>query len=110
MTDSFHKDFLNGGPGYIGSHIYLRLLNSLVGETIFDNFCNSYNIALACVELITGRKPTLLHGEICDSAAWESALNASGAMAFIHLAGIKSVCDLVKKSRWLITRIMWHAT
>ena len=98
MTDSFYKDCLSGGPGYIGSRIYLELLNCVVGETVFDNFCNSNTIALACVKLITGKKPRLVHGEICNNAAWESALNASVVMSVIHLAGLKSVCDLVKKS------------
>ena len=61
--------FVTGGAGYIGSHTCVELLNAGHDVTVFDNFCNSQPEALARVQRITGKKPTLVQGDIRDSAA-----------------------------------------
>ncbi len=58
-----------GGAGYIGSHTCVELLNAGHDVTMFYNFCNSQPEALARVERITGKKPTLIRGDIRDRAA-----------------------------------------
>ena len=63
---------------------------------MFDNFCNSQPEALARVQRITGKKPTLVQGDIRDSAALEAALRTSGASAVIHFAGLKAVGESVQ--------------
>jgi UDP-glucose 4-epimerase len=88
--------FVTGGAGYIGSHTCVELLNAGHEVTVFDNFCNSQPEALARVLRITGKKPTLIQGDIRDSAALVAALRSSGASAVIHFAGLKAVGESVQ--------------
>jgi UDP-glucose 4-epimerase len=89
--------FVTGGAGYIGSHTCVELLNAGHDVTVFDNFCNSQPEALARVQRITGKKPTLIQGDIRDGAALEAALRQSQASAVIHFAGLKAVGESVQK-------------
>ena len=88
--------FVTGGAGYIGTHTCVELLNAGHDVTVFDNFCNSQPEALARVQRISGKKPTLVQGDIRDSAALEAALRTSGASAVIHFAGLKAVGESVQ--------------
>jgi UDP-glucose 4-epimerase len=88
--------FVTGGAGYIGSHTCVELLNAGFDVTVFDNFSNSQPEALARVQRITGKKPTLVQGDIRDSAALVAALRSSGASAVIHFAGLKAVGESVQ--------------
>lgn len=87
--------FITGGAGYIGSHTCVELLNAGHQVTVFDNFSNSQPEALVRVERITGKKLTLIEGDIRDQAALQSALRNSGANAVIHFAGLKAVGESV---------------
>lgn len=87
---------VTGGAGYIGSHTCVELLNAGQQVTVFDNFCNSQPEALARVERITGKRPTLIHGDIRDRQALVAALRDSGARAVIHFAGLKAVGESVE--------------
>jgi UDP-glucose 4-epimerase len=88
--------FVTGGAGYIGSHTCVELLNAGLDVTVFDNFCNSQPEALVRVARITGRKPTLVQGDVRDRAALAAALRSSGAKAVIHFAGLKAVGESVQ--------------
>lgn len=88
--------FVTGGAGYIGSHTCVELLNAGHEVTVFDNFCNSQPEALARVQRITGKTPTLVQGDIRDSAVLAAALRISGASAVIHFAGLKAVGESVQ--------------
>ncbi len=88
--------FVTGGAGYIGSHACVELLTAGEDVTVFDNFCNSQPEALVRVERITGKKPTLVQGDIRDGVALTAALRASGASAVIHFAGLKAVGESVQ--------------
>jgi UDP-glucose 4-epimerase len=88
--------FVTGGAGYIGTHTCVALLNAGFDVTVFDNFCNSQPEALTRVQCITGKKPTLVQGDIRDSLALVAALRSSGASAVIHFAGLKAVGDSVQ--------------
>ena len=88
--------FVTGGAGYIGSHTCVELLNAGHDVTVFDNFCNSQPEALARVQRITGKQPSLVQGDIRDSAALVAALRDSGATAVIHFAGLKAVGESVQ--------------
>lgn len=88
--------FVTGGAGYIGTHTCVELLNAGHEVTVFDNFSNSQPEALARVQRISGKKPTLVQGDICDSAALVAALRTSGASAVIHFAGLKAVGESVQ--------------
>jgi UDP-glucose 4-epimerase len=89
--------FVTGGAGYIGSHTCVELLNAGHDVCVYDNFCNSQPEALARVERITGKKPTLIQGDIRDKAALAAALRTSGAAAVIHFAGLKAVGESVEQ-------------
>ena len=109
MTDSFHKVFLTGGTGYIGSHTCVELLIAGMDVKLFDNFCNSHPLALARAAYITGKKPTVEQGDfIQEIATFGTALRTSGAseaMFFVRLRHLVSQF----KSRWPITITMWQA-
>ena len=97
VTDSFHKVCLSSGAGYIGSHIWVMLLNAGVGLTMFDNFCNSHPLAFARVTQITGKEPTWVQGAIIqESASIGAALRPIDAFEVILFVGSKSVCESVK--------------
>ena len=97
MTDSFYKVILIGGTGYIGSYNCGELFNAGIDVTVFDNYCNSYPLALAGVEQITDNKATLVQGDIRDSSALESALRSSVAKVVINFAELKYVGGSVEK-------------
>ena len=88
--------FVTGGAGYIGAHTCVELLLAGHEVTVFDNFCNSQPEALARVQRITGKIPTLMQGDIRNSQALETALRQSGATAVIHFAGLKAVGESVQ--------------
>lgn len=87
---------VTGGAGYIGSHTCVELLNAGHDVTVFDNFSNSRPEALARVERITGKKTSLVQGDVRDSVALTRALRGSGATAVIHFAGLKAVGESVQ--------------
>ena len=89
--------FVTGGAGYIGSHACVELLNAGYDVTVFDNFCNSAPEAVARVQRITGKKLTLVHGDIRDRAALSTALSDSKATAVVHFAGLKAVGESVQQ-------------
>ena len=87
--------FVTGGAGYIGSHTCVELLNAGYSVTVFDNFSNSKPEALLRVERITGKSVRTVQGDVRDRASLHKALQASGAAAVIHFAGLKSVGESV---------------
>jgi UDP-glucose 4-epimerase len=87
--------FVTGGAGYIGTHTCVELLNAGHEVTVFDNFSNSQPEALARVEQITGKKLSLVQGDIRDPMALLNALRQSQATAVIHFAGLKAVGESV---------------
>jgi UDP-glucose 4-epimerase len=94
----FNKLILvTGGAGYIGSHTCVELLQAGHDVVMFDDFSNSHPEALKRVEQITGRKPSLVQGDIRDQSAIESALRQYRCQAVIHFAGLKAVGGSVVK-------------
>jgi UDP-glucose 4-epimerase len=88
---------VTGGAGYIGSHTCVELINAGYEVTVFDNFSNSSPEALARVERITGKKVSIVRGDVRDRASLVAALRESGANAVIHFAGLKAVGESVAK-------------
>ena len=86
---------LTGGAGYIGSHTALALLDAGEDIIIVDNFCNSSPKVLDRLAAIAGRRPTLIHGDCCDTAAMEQLFSAYDISAVIHFAGLKAVGESV---------------
>lgn len=88
---------VTGGAGYIGSHTCVELLNSGQEVVVFDNFCNSHPESIRRVEMITGKKVTVVKGDIRDQAAVEAALRQYDCRSVIHFAGLKAVGESVEK-------------
>lgn len=88
---------ITGGAGYIGSHTCVELLLAGHEVVVFDSFSNSHPEALRRVEQVTGRKVSVIHGDIRDQSAIEAALRQYQCQAVIHFAGLKAVGESVEK-------------
>lgn len=91
------KILLTGGAGYIGTHTCIELLLAGHDVVVFDNFCTSSLEALNRVKKITGRKLTIIKGDIRDQLAIEKALLQNKCEAVIHFAGLKNVGESIEK-------------
>ena len=88
---------VTGGAGYIGSHAVLELLQSGFEVTVLDNLCNSSPEALERVAAITGRRATLVAGDIRDEALLTRTFARQRFDAAIHFAGLKAVGESVDR-------------
>lgn len=88
---------VTGGAGYIGTHICVELLAAGHDVVVFDNFSNSQPESLQRVEHISGRKVTLVQGDIRDGEALAAALTQHTVKAVIHCAGLKAVGESVEQ-------------
>jgi len=69
---------VTGGAGYIGSHNCVALLEAGHRVTVFDNLCNSSQVALERAEALPGWKAKLGVEEMRgDTWRWQSQ-NPSG--------------------------------
>lgn len=91
------KILVTGGAGYIGSHTCVELLTAGHEVTVFDNFSNSHPEALQRVQKITGKKLTVVEGDIRDRSALEAVFRQYHCDAVIHFAGLKAVGESVEK-------------
>ena len=88
---------LTGGAGYIGSHIAVELLQSGFDTIVLDNLGNSSQKCLQRVEKITGKAPKFYNGDVTDAAVFDCIFTENKVDCVIHLAGLKSVPESVKK-------------
>ena len=88
---------LTGGAGYIGSHIYVALVQAGVMPVILDNFSNSNPTVLERLKNITGKEVICERGDITDTPFVHNVLTRHNIAAVIHLAGLKSVGESVSK-------------
>lgn len=86
---------VTGGMGYIGTHTALKLLEQGFDVTVLDNLSNSSPASLKRVERLTGKRPNLIVGDLCESGVALAALSGGGFDAVIHFAGLKAVGDSV---------------
>ena len=91
------KILVTGGAGYIGSHTCVELLAAGHEVTVFDNFSNSQPESVRRVEVIAGRKITLINGDIRDEPLIERTLREQQCDAVIHFAGLKAVGESVEQ-------------
>ena len=82
---------VTGGTGYIGSHMVVRLIEAGMEPIIFDNFSNSKPAVVDRIEMITGKRPTLVRGDIRDEKALEKQFTDYPIDAVINFAGRKAV-------------------
>lgn len=89
------KILLTGGMGFIGSHTAAVLLDAGYDVVLYDNLSNADRSVLDRLEIIAGRRPQFIEGDIRDKESMTAAL--SGIDAVIHFAGLKAVGESVHK-------------
>lgn len=89
------RALVTGGAGFIGSHTCVELLKTGWDVTVIDNFSNSHPEALRRVERITGKKLTLVEGDIRDLARLKALFAQQKTDAVVHFAGLKAVGESV---------------
>lgn len=88
---------VTGGAGYIGSHTVIELLASGHELVIFDNFSNSSPKVFDRIERISGKRPTVLEGDIRDGESLRAVFRDYPISAVIHFAGLKAVGESVEQ-------------
>jgi UDP-glucose 4-epimerase len=86
---------VTGGAGYIGSHTCVELLNAGYQVIVLDNFCNSKPESIKRIHNITGKKLTLVNGDVRDKTCLEQVFTQHKINAVIHFAGLKAVGESV---------------
>lgn len=94
------KILVTGGAGYIGSHTVVQLLNRGDEVVIVDNLSNSKAGVIDRIETITGKRPTLIVGDLVDKDFTDKVIAEVKADATIHFAGLKAVGESVQKPLW----------
>jgi len=91
------KILVTGGTGFIGSHTVVELIDKGYEAVILDNFSNSSAMVTDRIQEITGVMPTMVEGDIRDSALLESLFQEHDFNSVIHFAGLKAVGESVQK-------------
>ncbi len=87
---------VTGGTGYIGSHTCIELIKSGFDPVIVDNLSNSKLMVLDRIEVITGKRPVFLEGDVLDSNFLDGVFLQYDFGAVIHFAGLKAVGESVQ--------------
>ena len=82
---------LTGGVGYIGSHTTVLLMQAGLHVCVLDNLSNSEQIVLERIARITGKRPSFIEADVCNTSAVADALRQYEVQAVIHFAGLKAV-------------------
>ena len=88
---------VTGGAGYIGSHTVVELLSAGHELLILDNFSNSSPKVLERIEQISGKRPTVIEGDIRDASLLGKVFAAYPIKSVIHFAGLKAVGESVEQ-------------
>ncbi|ATJ82683.1 UDP-glucose 4-epimerase GalE [Halomonas beimenensis] len=88
---------VTGGAGYIGSHMALSLLEKGHEVVVLDNFANASPESLRRVETLTGRRVTLVEGDIRDRPLLDELFTAHAVTDVLHFAGLKAVGQSVEQ-------------
>lgn len=88
---------ITGGAGYIGSHTAVQLMEANYSVIVLDNFSNSSKESIRRAELITGKRVTLVEGDVRDSACLYDIFNEYDITSVIHFAGLKAVGESVER-------------
>lgn len=85
------KVLLTGGAGYIGSHIYLALVEAGFDAVIVDDFSNSESDVPDRLELISGAPVVGYNLDVSDPVSLHHVFRLHRFDAVVHLAAKKSV-------------------
>ncbi len=82
---------VTGGAGYIASHTCVELLQAGYEVLAIDNLSNACEESLNRVQQITGKKLSLIKGDVRDTALMKGIFEQHNIAAVIHFAGLKAV-------------------
>lgn len=88
---------LTGGAGYIGAHCCVSLLDAGHDVIVLDDFSNATPVVFDRIEAVTGKRPTVITGDIRDSEILDTLFTTHSIDAVIHMAGLKAVGESVQK-------------
>ncbi|WP_027966953.1 UDP-glucose 4-epimerase GalE [Halomonas halocynthiae] len=86
---------VTGGAGYIGSHMVLTLLEAGHEVVVLDNLSNASQESLRRVELLAGKAPVFIKGDIRDRHCLDALFAEHSISDVLHFAGLKSVGESV---------------
>jgi len=84
---------VTGGAGYIDSHTVIQLIEEGHFVVIYDSFCNSDESVIDRIEIISGIKPIVISGDVCDLNKLVEVIAKFDIDAVMHFAGLKSVSE-----------------
>ena len=96
-TDLKKTILVTGGTGFIGSHTCVALLEAGYDVLVLDNLSNSCASVVHSIQMICGREPTFIEGDIRDQALLNKLFETYPVAAVIHFAGLKAVGESVEK-------------
>ena len=88
---------LTGGAGYIGSHVWVALVQAGFTPVILDNFSNSQPAVLQRLQQITGQAVVCERGDVLDTPWVEALLRRHQIGGVMHFAGDKAVGESVSR-------------
>ena len=92
------KILLTGGAGYIGSHVWCKLLERNDEVVVVDNFSNSSRTVPETVARLTGKKTHWFEVDLLDLEALIEVFEDSGPFdAVLHFAALKAVGESMSK-------------
>ena len=87
---------VTGGTGYIGSHTCVALAQSGHDLLILDNLCNSRADVVDRLEMLCGKRPVFVKGDVRDAALLANIFAQYRFTAVMHFAGLKAVGESIE--------------
>jgi UDP-glucose 4-epimerase len=89
---------LTGATGYIGSHVWIELLQRSFNVVGVDNLSNSKIEVCGAVERISGKDVTFAEGDIRDSTFLSQVFAKYSITHVIHLAALKDAQEALRNN------------
>jgi UDP-glucose 4-epimerase len=89
---------LTGATGYIGSHTWVKLLETGYEVIGLDNFSNSSHHVINRIEKITNKKARFVEADVQDEFSLRELFKKNQIEGVIHFAALKAVGESVQRS------------
>ena len=87
---------VTGGAGYIGSHLYISLIENNYNPIILDNFIGSHKNVIKNISELIGQNINIINGDACNKNTVKEIILDYKVSSVIHLAAHKSVEESMK--------------
>lgn len=88
---------VTGGTGYIGSHTCVALAQAGHELLILDNLRNSHADVIDRLEIICGKRPGFIKGDVRDAVLLDEIFASHPITAVMNFAGLKAVGESVDR-------------